>query len=63
MAVTGKKSWYLAVVILGREFRYVKVDWDEEMICNLIEVEKDFWMNHVVPRVMPDRTEAKSAMR
>ena len=54
MAVTGKKSWYLAVVILGREFRYVKVDWDEEMIRNLIEVEKDFWMNHVVPRVMPD---------
>ena len=54
MAVTGKKSWYLAVVILGREFRYVKVDWDEGMIRNLIEVEKDFWMNHVVPQVMPD---------
>ena len=54
MAVTERKCWYLAVVILGREFRYVKLERDEEMIQNLIAVEKDFWMNHVVSETMPD---------
>ena len=54
LAVTGKKSWYLAVVILGREFRYVKIEREEGMIRDLIAIEEDFWMNHVVPRVMPD---------
>ena len=54
LAVTGKKRWYLAVVILGREFRYVKIEREEGMIRDLIAIEEDFWMNHVVPRVMPD---------
>ena len=54
MAVTGKSTWYLAVVILGREFRYVKLERDEAMVQNLIAVEKDFWMNHVIPGIMPD---------
>lgn len=53
MAVTGKKSWYLAVVILGMEFRYVKLNWDEGAIRNLIRLEEDFWENHVITGVMP----------
>ena len=40
MAVTGKKNWYIAVVILGQEFKYAKISWDEEMIQNLITVEE-----------------------
>ena len=54
MAVTGKTSWYLAVVILGKEFHYVKIDRDEAMIENLVAIEKEFWERHVVPRVMPE---------
>ena len=42
MAVTGKKNWYIAVVILGQEFKYAKISWDEEMIQNLITVEENF---------------------
>lgn len=53
MAVTGKRNWYLAVVILGREFKYTKLEWDEDMIRNLITIERDFWSHHVVPRIMP----------
>lgn len=53
MAVTGKRSWYLAVVILGKEFRYTKIERDESMIENLISIEKEFWNNHVIPRIMP----------
>ncbi|SET55902.1 YqaJ viral recombinase family protein [Lacrimispora sphenoides] len=54
MAVTGAKAWYLAVVILGKEFKYKRIDRDEELIQNLITIEQDFWENHVLTRNMPD---------
>ena len=53
MAVTGKRSWYIAAVILGREFTYRKLEWDDELISRLITIEEDFWNNHVVPGVIP----------
>ena len=55
MAVTGKKVWYLAAVILGREFICKKLVWDDGLIGSLIEVEKSFWYNNVVPAVMPEQ--------
>lgn len=54
MAVTGSDAWYLAVVILGREFQYRKILRDDEMIENLIQIESDFWNNHVLAGVMPE---------
>ncbi|MCC8097113.1 MAG: hypothetical protein LIO44_00820 [Eubacterium sp.] len=54
MAVTGKKTWYIAVVILGKEFKYAKITWDNDVITDLIKIEKDFWENNVIPEVMPD---------
>lgn len=54
MAVTGAKAWYLAVVILGREFKYKKIERDEELIQNLIAIEKEFWEDHVLSGNMPD---------
>ena len=53
MAVTGKRTWYIAAVILGREFTYRKLEWDDELINRLISTEEDFWDNHVVPGVIP----------
>ncbi len=53
MAVTGKRAWYIAVVILGVEFKYVRIDWDEQLIENLIQVEKEFWNRHIIPGVLP----------
>lgn len=53
MFVTGRKSWYLAVVILGQGFKYVKIDWDEQLIRYLITMECDFWNSYVVPGIMP----------
>lgn len=60
MAVTGKKSWYLAALILGMEFLYVKLSWDEEAIQNLVRLESDFWNHHVMTGVMsePDGSRA-----
>lgn len=53
MAVTGKRTWYIAAVILGREFTYRKLEWDNELISRLIGIEEDFWNNHVVPGKIP----------
>ncbi|MCD7777804.1 MAG: YqaJ viral recombinase family protein [Clostridiales bacterium] len=54
MAVTGKKTWYIAVVILGKEFKFAKITWDNDVISDLIKIEKNFWENNVVAEVMPD---------
>lgn len=53
MAVTGKRVWYIAAVILGREFTYRRLEWDDELINRLVEIEEDFWNNHVVKGIIP----------
>ena len=54
MAVTGKRCWYIAALILGREFVYHKIEWDDEIISRLIDAEKVFWDEHVLTKIMPD---------
>ena len=54
MAVTGKRTWYIAAVILGKEFVYRKLEWDDGIIDKIIEHESDFWINHVVKRIIPE---------
>ncbi|MCM1387099.1 MAG: YqaJ viral recombinase family protein [Bacillus sp. (in: Bacteria)] len=53
MAVTGRRAWYIAAVILGREFVYRRLEWDDALITQLIETEKYFWTEHVEKGVMP----------
>lgn len=53
MAVTGKRVWYIAAVILGREFTYRKLVWDEAVISSLTAIEEDFWQNHVLTGQIP----------
>ncbi len=53
MAVTGKKEWYLAVVILGRDFHYVKLTWNDQVIENLIAIEREFWNYHILQNRLP----------
>lgn len=54
MTVLNAKSWYIAVLIYGQEFKYIKLERDEEIIQSLIRIEENFWNNHVVKRVMPE---------
>ena len=54
MAVTGKREWYIAVLILGKEFKYQKVTWDDDIINNLISIERQFWEEYVEKGVMPE---------
>lgn len=53
MAVTGYKAWWIAVLIGNQEFVYKKIERDEEIINYLIQIEKDFWENHVLKKEMP----------
>ena len=55
MAVTGKRTWYIAAVILGQGFVYSRIDWDEEMGEQLIALEENFWENHILARRMRNR--------
>lgn len=53
MAVTGYDAWWIAVLIGNEKFVYKKIERDEEIIKHLIQIEKDFWENHVLKREMP----------
>ena len=48
MAVTGADAWYIACVILGKEFIWHKIERDEEIIQMLIRLETEFWNDHVL---------------
>lgn len=53
MAVTGKRTWYIAAVILGKEFVWHKLEWEDELIGSLIQAEKNFWENYVMAKKIP----------
>lgn len=61
MSVCNADAWYVAVLIYGREFKLYKLERDDEIIANLIQVEKNFWENHVMKRVMPNPDGSKLA--
>lgn len=43
LAVTGLERWYLAVLILGKDFLVFEIKRDEEEIEALIQAETEFW--------------------
>lgn len=61
MAVCRTDAWYIAVLIYGREFKYYRIERDDEVIENLIRIEKEFWNGNVIPRVTPDPDGSKTA--
>lgn len=61
LAVSGYDAWYIAALILGKEFIIRKIERDEELISDLIKIEKHFWENHVLAEVMPNPDGSKSS--
>ena len=61
MSVCNADAWYVAVLIYGREFKVYKLERDEEIIENLVQLEKNFWENNVLKRVLPDPDGSKLA--
>jgi len=60
MAVTGAEKWYLAVLVLGKEFHIFEIQRDEDEIAALIEAEKSFWEDHVLKQIPPEPDGQKS---
>ncbi|WP_079480593.1 YqaJ viral recombinase family nuclease [Halobacillus salinus] len=54
MAVTGADAWWIAVLIGGNKFTYKRIERDEDLIENLISIEKAFWEEHVMRNVPPE---------
>lgn len=61
MSVCNADAWYIAVLIYGREFKYYKLERDEQIIADLIQIEKDFWENYVEKGVVPSPDGSKVA--
>jgi putative phage-type endonuclease len=53
LAVTGWDEWHVAVLIGGQDFRMFKIVRDEDMICDLIMREREFWQ-HVLDKTPPE---------
>ena len=54
IAVSGADKWYIAGLILGEGLVIHEIQRDEELIQNLITIEKRFWEENVLANVMPD---------
>lgn len=61
MSVCNADAWYIAVLIYGREFKFYKIERDEQIIEDLIQIELDFWKNYVKQRVIPSPDGSKIA--
>lgn len=56
MALTGADRWYLAVLVGNRELFTFTIERDEAEIIALMEQEKAFYENHLLPDIMPEPT-------
>jgi putative phage-type endonuclease len=57
MAVTGWDFWYLAVLVLNKGFYVFEVPRNDDDIAALIEVERNFWNNHIAAKNPPEPIE------
>jgi len=60
LAVTGKQTADVAVLVCGNEFRIYRIERDETMIARLIELEAQFWQ-HVESDTPPAADGSESA--
>lgn len=53
MAVTGYQKWYLAVLILNKDFMVFEIERDEEEIKALMGAEERFWRDYIETNTPP----------
>jgi len=56
LAVTGRSHGWISGLLDGREFFTRRIDRDEELIAELIEIERRFWEQNVLADVAPEVT-------
>lgn len=60
MAITGADRWYLAVLVLGKEFHVYTLERDEAEIRALMDAETSFWEQYVETDTPPAADGAES---
>ena len=60
MAITGADRWYLAVLVLGKEFHVYTLERDEAEIRALMDAETAFWEQYVETDTPPAADGAES---
>lgn len=61
LSVLNLNFCYFAVLIGGNKYKEFYVERDDELIASLIELEKDFWMNHVLALNPPEPDGSKGS--
>lgn len=63
MAVTGYRAWWIAVLIGGNKFRYKRIERDETLISDLVNIESNFWQRVQSGNApLPDGSESSSKL-
>ena len=60
MAVMKWEYMYIACVVLGKKFVYYRLERNNDMIGNLISIEKKFWEENVLARNLPEPDGSKA---
>jgi putative phage-type endonuclease len=61
-AVRGWDAVHFAVLIGGNKYRQYRVEADPELIADLIEMERAFWHDYVLPKIPPPMTAEECLM-
>jgi putative phage-type endonuclease len=54
MAVMGLSYAYIAVLIGAQKYKHYYIERDEEFITYLINIESNFWNNHILTKIPPE---------
>lgn len=65
MGLTEAQWWDIAVLFFSprREFQIYRIPRNQELINNLIATGREFWENHVVPRIPPPLDSSEASKR
>lgn len=63
MMVMGYDYMYIAILVIGDDFYWHKIEKNAEFIDGMLEVEIDFWENHVMKEIPPEADESESSLR
>ncbi len=63
LACTGLRDGIIAALIGGRDLRTYEVPYDAEFATGLIAIAREFWEQHVVPRIPPELDETEASRK
>jgi putative phage-type endonuclease len=56
MICLGTKRGFLGVLHGGNQFEFYPIEWDQQVVDQIIDATRDFWQGHVMARIAPEPT-------